>query len=224
MPKFEDLTGLKFNFLEVIKRAESNPYGATMWECKCVCGGICVARANRLKDGKTKHCGCMTKLRNITHGMTKTKEWTAYHAIHARCYNPSNPQYKDYGARGIGLCQRWSGINGCANFIKDMGLAPSKHHTLERVDVNGIYEPTNCKWATWAEQSKNKRNSVYLEYGSEKFILNEWAKKLAIPKHRIRKYISQGFGISGMIQKEGINYQEKPFSFPIINYSFGFIN
>jgi hypothetical protein len=133
--------------------------GRTMWLCMCYCGKQTTVRQDKLK--RTKSCGClrlekfMILAHRKTHGMTKTSEFNAWHSMKERCLLPSNRGYKNYGGRGIKVCDRW--LNSFENFIADMGVKPSTELTLERIDVNGDYEPSNCRWDTWHEQRINQR-------------------------------------------------------------------
>lgn len=90
------------------------------------------------------------------HGMVKTKEWNSWRGMIERCYNPKHRQYKDYGGRGITVCEKWSGSFGFQNFYIDMGVRPNGK-TLDRIDNNSDYAPGNCKWSTYTEQAKNRR-------------------------------------------------------------------
>jgi hypothetical protein len=103
------------------------------------------------------------------------KEYTALHNIRNRCRNPNCKDYKNYGGRGIKVCESW---NDFSQFLNDIGPAPSKAHTIERIEVNGHYEPGNVRWATRAEQARNKRNSIYINYNGQRKMLTEWCAEL----------------------------------------------
>lgn len=155
--KLIDLTGNVYGRLTVIERAENYKH-YTCWLCKCECGNEAVVRSSDLRFNKTKSCGCLRKefaqKLNNKHGKSKTTEFKIWKGINQRCNNKNNKSYEDYGGRGIKVCKRWSKFE---NFLVDMGEMPPKKHSIERIDVNGDYEPSNCKWASVIEQSRNHR-------------------------------------------------------------------
>lgn len=159
--KQENLTGKQFGKLTVLNLSEPIK-GKTIWKCKCECGSIIDVRANSLKRGNTKSCNCLQKeihLKRITkHNLTKTKEHRTWSGIKQRCYNIKNPEYKNYGGRGIKVCDRW--LESFDNFLEDMDLAPSQKYSIERVDFNKNYCPENCIWIENKWQTRNTRRNV----------------------------------------------------------------
>jgi hypothetical protein len=136
-------------------------------KCKCDCGNEKIVRLTNLTSNNSKSCGCLQNKippieRHYTHYMSDTIEYNSWKAMKRRCYDLKHRSYKDYGGRGIIVCDRWLEPDGkgCINFITDLGLRPSNKHTLDRINVNGIYEPSNCRWATHKEQSNNKRYNL----------------------------------------------------------------
>jgi hypothetical protein len=129
-----------------------------IWQCDC---GTEFRRANgRIRNGHTKSCGCLRHGAHfVTHGGSKTAEYTAWNAMRQRCSNINDKAYSNYGGRGIRVCERW--INSFENFLKDVGVRPTISHSLDRYpDNDGNYEPGNVRWATIKQQSYNKRNTV----------------------------------------------------------------
>lgn len=197
MPKTLELTGLKFGRLTPIKIAYNNNKNRyNHWECLCDCGNIVVVRSSRLKTGNTKSCGCLQSetsrkngLNNKTHGFSqiKTGTYRSWRQMRGRCNNKNDKGYKNYGGRGIKICDRW---NDFENFLEDMGERPIGK-SIDRVDVNGDYLKENCKWSTPIEQANNMRNNVYIEYNGKSQTLSMWSRELNIPRptlqHRINK-------------------------------------
>lgn len=128
--------------------------------CQCDCGSQVIVRSDFLKSGNTKSCGCLLSkyvkpsTTKEKHGMSRSKEFASYNAMKTRCYNPNSKHYHNYGGRGIKVCDEW--INSFTTFYNDMGSKPNDM-TLDRINVNGDYEPSNCKWSTRSEQNKNRR-------------------------------------------------------------------
>jgi hypothetical protein len=155
-----DLSGKVFSRLTVIRWAGRNWKGDLLWECLCECGTCRIVLGRSIASGACKSCGCLNRdvavSSNTTHGMSRTAIYNAWFGMIERCRNKKHKAYKNYGGRGITVCDRW--CESVANFIADMGPRPSTRHTLDRIDNDGNYEPTNCRWATWDVQSRNKRN------------------------------------------------------------------
>lgn len=164
----QDLTGQRFGRLTVISldpiRSKS---GRARWFCKCDCGGQCVSEALNLRQGSTNSCGCYSRQRSseakTTHGLSKMPEYSPWKAMRKRCNNPNTESAHCYIGRGITVCDRWSDFT---LFLEDMGPRPSPLHTIERRDNNKGYEPSNCYWATRAEQGVNTRRNIVLPDGS----------------------------------------------------------
>lgn len=184
--------GTVFGRLTVIGEADSIKGNAT-WLCQCECGNQVTVLAYRLRAGHTQSCGCLHEenLRTsvTTHGMSKTPIYIIWKSMKARCLSPRDKSYKDYGGRGITVCDEWK--DSFETFYADMGECP-EGHSLDRIDVNGNYEPSNCRWATSIEQNRNRRNSHMITYEGETKTLIEWSESLGIRYHilssRINRY------------------------------------
>lgn len=192
---FCDLTGQKFG-----KLTPTEYLGNNYWMCACECGSLTKKKASHLKDGVSKSCGCynkelmLTKFR--THGLSKHPLRNIHNAIMSRCYNEKQKTYKHYGGRGILVCERWHTFK---NFYDDMIAGYKKGLSIERENVNGNYEPSNCRWATHYEQVRNRTDNHFLEYNGQKMILNDWAKKYGIRKATLWARINSGWDIATAI-------------------------
>lgn len=152
-----------FGRLTIIDEVESyrKPSGQTQrqFRCKCECGNEIITKLFYLTNGDTKSCGCLNlelvKSRPVKHNLSSSKEYKSWIHMKDRCYNPKVKGYKYWGGRGIKVCDRWK--NSFINFLTDMGNKPSKEYSLDRINVDGDYEPGNVRWATPSIQSQNRR-------------------------------------------------------------------
>jgi len=178
MEKENDLTGRIFGRLTVVGFSHSDKI--RFWICKCSCGKQKIIRACHLKSGNTKSCGCLqrdgVKKLFTKHHLSGTTTYRTWDAMNQRCKNSKSLQYKDYGGRGIGICDKWLTFEG---FYEDMGDRP-KNKTLDRINVNGDYCKDNCRWATTKEQQNNKRNSRFIFFKGKNKTLSQWHDELGI--------------------------------------------
>jgi hypothetical protein len=153
---FIPMKGQRFGRLSVLRDSgQRTPSGAIKWLCRCDCGKRVRVWSVSLRKGWTKSCGCLTQF-PLKHGKCGTPEYRTWGAMRERCRNKENP---NYGARGISVCERWQGEHGFENFLADMGTRPAGT-SIDRKNVDGNYEPDNCRWATPVEQANNRRNNA----------------------------------------------------------------
>jgi len=165
MTTFKDLTGVRFGRLLVVGYAgmtESRVRPRHKWKCVCDCGSEVMRVAAVLRGDHRHSCGCWVISNG--HGRSATVEYVSWANAKQRCTNAENPSWMDYGGRGITMCDRW--LTSFEAFLEDMGDMPTWCNSLDRVDVNGIYEPENCRWA----------NNVLLSYGGVTRCASEWAR------------------------------------------------
>lgn len=184
MAKRIDLTGQRFGRWTVIA-----PHKPPLWECECDCGTKRLVQAPSLKIGSSKSCGCYKDERVKTHGKSGTPIYEVWRTMLKRCNSPTSRQYHNYGARGIRVCERWHTFE---NFYADMGDAP-EGKSLDRIDNDGNYEPSNCRWTTQKQQIRNKRNTSRVMYRGKTVPLAELCEKRGLPLKRVRNRIYAGW-------------------------------
>jgi len=165
----------------------------TFIKAVCVCGRIKEYALTVLKQGKSKSCGCLHKEIVTKHGYAKngkmSRTYMSWVAMTARCSNSNSKGYNHYGGRGIKVCHQW---NKFENFLEDMGDRP-EGMTLDRIDNNGNYEPSNCRWATMKEQANNKRTCRYFYYQKKKYTLTALAEKLNMVPNTLKYRLNHGY-------------------------------
>lgn len=200
MSAVKDLTGMRFGYLTVLSRAQNSPTGEAMWNCKCDCGSIVTVGGYSLRNGNTKSCGCLQKeiivSRNKTHGKSNSRLYRTYMHMKERCFSKSDKRYKEYGGRGITICDEWSGKSGFENFYKwSMENGYADNLTIDRIDVNGNYEPSNCRWTNMRVQQNNRRNNHTLEYNGETKTLSQWSEITGIKSITILNRLRLGWSV-----------------------------
>lgn len=195
-----DLTGQRFGRLLVLGEAPRRRYGKNptllrFFHCVCDCGSRKPFSMNALRRGATTSCGCLglsKRTKAVTrHGLTNSPEHRAWIQMRSRCNNPDHPGYKNYGERGVVVCEHWSGRNGFLNFLADMGPRPSGKHSIDRIGNNGNYEPSNCRWATIEEQSRNRRPNIWLEIDGVSMVLTDWANQSGLATRTLKERLTK---------------------------------
>jgi hypothetical protein len=188
----------QFGRLRVL--GEVDPIGRDRYvACICECGAECVAAIGSLKRGLTKSCGCYRRefsaTKNLRHGERRcddltSREYETWRRIIQRTSNPKNPEFHNYGGRGIKVCDRWRLFE---NFLADMGRRPSDKHSIDRIDNDGSYEPGNCRWATASEQAANTRRVHWVVLNGKKMTLSSAAAISGLPQGTVSKRIASGW-------------------------------
>ena len=193
------IIGEKYGRLTVLgERKEGKRWIA---KCRCDCGTVWETRSDRLRGGRVKSCGCYKKdlqrtlviRRNKTHSRSNTRLYAIWNGMLQRCDNPNRVAYKNYGGRGIGVCAEWREFEKFFEWAMLNGYRDDLE--IDRINVNGNYEPNNCRWITRAAQAANKRNNFMVEYAGEKMHLAELSRRTKIPYNRLKSRISV-YGLS----------------------------
>ena len=193
-----DISGQRFGLLVAAHRVPNKRPGVVRWHCRCDCGNEIDARAGNLQSGNTTSCGCKHHPHRNTWAGGSTSEYRSWLAMRTRCSKPTHRAFPDYGGRGIAVCDRWAG--SFATFLADMGPKPTPRHTIDRIDVNGNYEPDNCRWATASEQGRNTRRT--------KPGHSDIARRLIVALRQrgaMQRVIASSFGVSESFVSEVIH-------------------
>lgn len=195
MPAPKDITGQRFAKLLVLRYSERrSPSNKRMVWCKCDCGTEKELIASNLTSGMAKSCGCLigesAKERFTKHGYRSHPMYHRWAGMLKRCYDPKNAEYKNYGARGIKVCDRWR--DSFWDYVADMGLPPSKDASVDRIDNEKDYSPENCRWATKKEQTINRRRTKMITFNGETLCIADWERKLGYSQGSLKGRIARG--------------------------------
>lgn len=201
MSRYKDISDKRFGRLiaiKVIGREEVSR--CVLWECECDCGKKTIVRSSSLLSGSTKSCGCLQKDRaaeynknNAIHGKCETKLYKSWAHMKERCLNPNCKSYKNYGARGITICEDWLEFENFNQWAINNGY--KKGLTIDRIDNNGDYKPSNCRWVNRKKQNNNRRDNVILEFNGKKKTLAQWAEELNINYSTLHSRIYTGWSV-----------------------------
>lgn len=171
----------------------------TRFLCLCSCGTEKSIRAAHIIDGLIVSCGCqkreLLRLARTVHGCANrnhpTPEYRAWRHMIRRCTAPTEKGFKNHGGRGITVCTRW--MTDFSAFLADMGARPSSKHSIDRIDNNGNYEPSNCRWATSLQQNRNRRNTAWLEVRGVRKPLTQWADEKGLTRVALYSRLERGW-------------------------------
>lgn len=203
MGKFQDLSGSRFGRLTVKHRTENSSTGHTRWLCVCDCGQERINSSYDLKTGKVVSCGCFhsesVTETNTTHGKSKSKLFHVWCSMRDRCRRKTCKAYKNYGGRGISVCDEWLDYEVFYRWAIENGYAEGL--TIDRIDVNGNYEPSNCRWITKAAQASNTRKSIRIEYKGTAHTAIEWSRILGVNYTTLLKRIHAGWDVEDAFER-----------------------
>jgi hypothetical protein len=194
------MEGQRFGYLTVLRRAGRQRRYIT-WLCRCDCGTEIEVNGHYLRRGKTKACGKNGhhfKPENRTNYIAEyPSEYQSWLSMRGRCYDAKHKNYTNYGGRGITVCERW--VSDFKAFLMDMGRKPDPKFTIERDDVNGNYQPGNCRWIARKDQGRNKRNSVFVTYGGKKMLLIDLVEELGLSRNVVHCRLNAGWTLAQAI-------------------------
>lgn len=199
-----DMTGKVFGRIKVTGKSERRSGRKTYWVCICECGNKKEIRSDCL--GIVNSCGCLKKEQDIknlaivnNHGLTHHELYPRWNGMLQRCENKKQSSYRNYGGRGIKVCAEWHDVKNFIEWAYSNGY--EKELSIDRIDANGNYEPSNCRWVTMKEQSFNKTNSVKVTFNRETKCIMEWAEELKIPRSNVSRYHKKGIDYDKLIEK-----------------------
>ena len=207
MPKITDHTNLRYKRLVAIRFVEIRRNRMAYWLCRCDCGAEVIVQGGHLTSGNTGSCGCLVRDNasdlprspSLRHGHARTAsmtpEYRSWRSMKNRCTNPRDIGYADYGGRGISVCDEW--LNSFDQFLADMGLKPTRSHTINRIDNETGYERDNCLWSSKTEQSRNTRITRLLEVYGQRMTASEARERYApgLSKNTFKARLARGFPV-----------------------------
>lgn len=204
MDVLKDLTGQRFGKWYVISRA-SNRGKAVMWLCHCDCGKEKVVHGTSLKSGASTNCGCgRIEKHRKTHGLTKHPLYRVWQRMKGCTHSPSHQDYDNYGGRGISMCDEWK--TDFKNFYDwSMNNGWEKGLEIDRINTNGDYEPSNCRFTDRKGQMQNTRRTHIITYNGETHSITEWAEKLGMNRNTLYNRLQHGWSIEKALTTEAVH-------------------
>lgn len=181
MSKLNDLSGKRFGELVVVERDISKK--GTYWRCKCSCGNMTSVKSSNLTNDSVKSCGCLRHRPHQTHHLSKHPLYNVWYHMKRRCYDPKHPFYKNYGARGISICDEWHDFENFYKWAMDNGY--EKGLSIDRIDNDGEYSPENCRLVKMDVQANNRSSCRMFTYNGKTQNLMQWCKELGLNYKRV---------------------------------------
>ena len=198
-----DLTGKRFGRLVAIKPVGNDKHGSKQWLCECDCGNTAIVVSSSLTKGNTRSCGCIASekiaARNYRHGLRRTRLYHIHQGMKQRCGNPSHSSYKDYGAKGVKVCDEWKNFEKFYAWAMANGYTESM--TIDRIDNSHGYSPDNCRWVSAFDQASNKKNNHNVTWNGETHTLAEWSRITGIRSELLRYRLRRGMDLNLVFKK-----------------------
>lgn len=185
-----DISGQRFGRLTALRRDGRTSDGKASWRFRCDCGNEATIAARVVRLGNSQSCGCLAAERRTKHGLCGTRLYRVWDGMHQRCENPNHSSYHLYGGRGITICGQWAKFAAFAEWALANGYADDLE--IDRTDVNGNYEPSNCRFVTRTENARNTRVTTFVSFKGERIALADLADRIGIPKNTIRTRMRAG--------------------------------
>jgi hypothetical protein len=193
-------TGQRFGRWIALSPSEVSPDGSRWWACRCDCGTERLVPARALFRGKSRSCGCLRRERSAAwhklhakHGMRGSPEYVVWRNMWSRCANPKHKSFSYYGGRGITVCPKWRDF---MVFLNSMGERPFPGASIDRIDNELGYSPTNCRWVSAKEQARNRRGNRVLAWNGISLTFAEWAERSGISSETLRRRLNLGWSVS----------------------------
>ncbi len=207
----KDYTGMRFGRLTVLEPTDERkkPGNNVYWLCKCDCGNIIKVPTSEFRvNARTKSCGCLGReklqKRNTTHGGSRDRLYTVWMSTRRRCYDEKLKEYKNYGKRGIKVCEYFEKYENFKKWAMENGYVPTAKYgecTLDRIDTSKGYCPENCRWVSLKEQENNRRNNTRVTYNGETKTITQWEQKFGMTKGLLRDRLKRGWTVEDAINR-----------------------
>lgn len=204
------MIGERVGLLTVVSREHRDPKLGRMFKCRCDCGNEALVPHSNLLNWNTKSCGCLKRRKADLPfaGASRLREYQTWKHMLQRCHDPKTKSFGNYGAKGITVCERWR--NSFADFLTDMGKAPTPKHTLDRIDTFAGYSPENCRWATMKEQQNNKTSNTLVTYNGMTMNVKQWSEYLGVSRANLHYRLKAGWPLEKVFSKGLFDVRGRP--------------